>query len=401
MEASTQRRNKRRTIRINKLLDWQAIDKTILIAVFCLNVPLIYGGTIAYGFLIQLFSEQSLGITFNPSFTLLYLTIHLIHLITLSILIFIAIQKRRSQEDWVFFWYVVALSWVTVTLVTNFLAGTMYTNGMLMLLTGFTISLPLQPIQSLMRTYSIALILFITLTCLDLSKTMPSGLLFDGSPYADNSLWPPLHYAKIFMALSTFGLAYIAGRCIASWREREQIYRQLSTIDSLTQLSNRGYFFNRGHVEFNHAVRRKKDLACIIIDLDYFKDINDNYGHQAGDKVLIAVADILSTSARNYDEVSRIGGEEFAILMPVTNIEAAAQVATRIRRKLEKITIMVDGQHLKVTASMGVSAYPDNAVEDISALLKRADDALYVAKRSGRNKVISATPEKTSIPYTA
>ena len=400
MKPSTQRlrTGNKGTFSIADLLDWQAIDKTILIALFCVDAPLVYGGTIAYGFLTQLFSEQSIGITFNPGYTLLYLALNFLHFVALCIFIIAAFKKRKQQNSWDFFWHFVALSWVTVILLTSFLAGTMYTDGVLMLLIGFTISLPLQPIQSLMRIFIFAFILLITLTYLDIMNILSAGALFSGSPYVDGKLWAPWYYAKIVMGFSAFGVAFIASRCIASWRKREQIFRQLSTIDSLTRLSNRGYFFSRGQVEFNHAARRKKGLACIIIDLDYFKDINDSYGHHAGDKVLIAVADILSTSARHYDEVSRIGGEEFAILMPATSIETAAQVASRIRRKLEETIIMVDGYKLNVTASMGVSAFPDNAVDDINALLKLADDALYTAKRSGRNKVISSAPDNINIP---
>ena len=403
MKPSTQhlRTSNRTTFSVANLLDWQAIDKTILIALFCVDAPLVYGGTIAYGFLKQLFSEQSIGITFNPGYALLYITLNFLHFVALCIFIIIAFKKRKQQSSWDFFWHFVALSWVTVILLTSFLAGTMYTDGILMLLIGFTISLPLQPIQSLMRIFTFAFILLITLTYLDIMNILSAGALFSGSPYVDGKLWAPWYYAKIVMGFSAFGVAFIASRCIASWRKRENIFRQLSTIDSLTQLSNRGYFFSRGQVEFSHAARRKKGLACIIVDLDYFKDINDSYGHHAGDKVLIAVADILSTSARHYDEVSRIGGEEFAILMPATSIETAAQVASRIRRTLEKTIIMVDGNKLNVTASMGVSAFPDNAADDINALLKLADNALYTAKRSGRNKVISSAPKNINIPDTA
>ncbi|MDF1764653.1 MAG: GGDEF domain-containing protein, partial [Oleibacter sp.] len=192
-------------------------------------------------------------------------------------------------------------------------------------------------------------------------------------------------------------LAFLIYLCILAmkrWVERENLYQEMSTIDGLTRLSNRNSFIHRGQEEIERAQKQLapalSSLACIMIDLDHFKRINDTWGHHAGDQVLIEASKIMLNNVRKNDEVGRYGGEEFAVLLPSTNIKKAARIAETIRKKINLAQIDVDGKIINITASFGVACYPLEGVIDMSDLLKTADKALYEAKETGRNKVVIA-----------
>lgn len=133
---------------------------------------------------------------------------------------------------------------------------------------------------------------------------------------------------------------------------------------------------------FQSGKRYKRVFSVILIDIDFFKKVNDNHGHLVGDKILKEISIILSTSTRNVDLVGRWGGEEFIIVSKETNIDGAYVMAEKIRKAVESHTFTLD---LPVTISMGISEYKDN--ESADELIKRADDALYMAKENGRNRV--------------
>ena len=370
------------------LLNRSSIEKTLFLAHMSVITPVIYALAITYGYLRQIPGPGK--IILDPSFTALFLSICVAHILILSFVIVQGNTLRKNQGHSGALWYVVAFSWVVSNLTTTFLVGTYYSDGMLMLLLGFMINLPLNRHQALFVSFGFALVLFIILTAIDLSGLFPAGALFSTIPYENGQPWGPWLFVRLTLCIGAFGLAFIAGQTVASWQAREQKFRRLSNTDGLTLLSNRSYFLHRSALVFQQVNRRTDALACILLDLDHFKKINDTYGHHAGDKVLIAVAQVLKQNAREYDEVSRLGGEEFAILMPTTTIDVAAQVATRIRKRLEAKTIEVDGRIIKVTTSIGVACYPDTDINGIEDLLKKADLALYEAKRCGRNKVIVA-----------
>lgn len=166
------------------------------------------------------------------------------------------------------------------------------------------------------------------------------------------------------------------------------VERQAST-DGLTELSNRRQFEEVLDVEIQRAERFGGSLALIVADLDDFKQINDRYGHQAGDEVLRAFAAVLRDTAREVDLPARYGGEEFAILLPQTDATGARRLAERLRRNLSSKPISTStGELVAVTASFGVAAYPD--APTAAALFAAADDALYKAKASGKNCVVRA-----------
>jgi two-component system, cell cycle response regulator len=170
-------------------------------------------------------------------------------------------------------------------------------------------------------------------------------------------------------------------------RANEEL-RRVAVTDALTGLHNRRNVEELLHDMFEHSVRLHEPLACAMFDLDHFKSVNDTHGHQAGDAVLQQLAGILKASAREIDKVGRYGGEEFIILLPGTVLDAAVTFAERTRQQVESHTFTFEGGSLRRTISCGVAAFPHPRIEHREALVKAADDALYVAKELGRNRVV-------------
>lgn len=166
----------------------------------------------------------------------------------------------------------------------------------------------------------------------------------------------------------------------------------MATTDALTGALNRRRFLELAEEELERARRYDRPLAVIAVDLDHFKDVNDRLGHAAGDDVLAAFARMLQEQTRRQDIVGRLGGEEFAILVPETSRAAAVELADRIRAYLSSMPVMTNGEALTVTASLGV-AEAISSDQSARSVLHRADQALYRAKHQGRNRVEAAMPE--------
>ena len=158
--------------------------------------------------------------------------------------------------------------------------------------------------------------------------------------------------------------------------------------DPLTGAFNKRYLAERIDQEVAFAWRRGRPLSLLILDLDHFKAINDTHGHHIGDEVLREVARYIQSSLRLEDIFSRFGGEEFVVLMRDTSIEQARQVAERLRKGIETLTIPADGLSLSVTVSMGIASTTDPGCCSSMDLFSHADKRLYVAKNTGRNRVV-------------
>jgi two-component system cell cycle response regulator len=172
-------------------------------------------------------------------------------------------------------------------------------------------------------------------------------------------------------------------------RDNVQASIEMAITDALTGLFNRRYMETHLGTLVEQAASRGKPLALFILDIDYFKSINDSHGHDAGDDVLREFALRIRKCIRNIDLACRYGGEEFVVVMPETDIAVAGMVAERLRRRIasEAFGIQKGAQMLDVTISIGIAAL-NGADDTAAALLKRADTALYRAKRDGRNRVV-------------
>lgn len=193
---------------------------------------------------------------------------------------------------------------------------------------------------------------------------------------------------------------YLIGQASASLENisaHERVTEQAVT-DELTGLANNRAFREVIDREAARAERFGHKLSLIILDLDDFKAINDTHGHLQGDEVLRAVGRVLASEPRAIDEPARYGGEEFVVALPETGLEGALELAERIRKRIEAEPVsMLDGDRtLSITASLGIATLPDCAT-DVRGLLTAADEALYEAKRSGKNRVVSAKPVETPV----
>ncbi len=169
-------------------------------------------------------------------------------------------------------------------------------------------------------------------------------------------------------------------------REQNQRLLQQARTDALTGIANRASFDDRLASELSRAQRTRRPLVVCLIDVDYFKAVNDMHGHQTGDEVLKAVAKSIDNTVRKMDLAARYGGEEFAVIAPECNLASAGHVAERLRSAVEEVIVEVRGQLLHITASVGVAyAYWPDHPSSAQELVARADAALYEAKHGGRN----------------
>lgn len=167
--------------------------------------------------------------------------------------------------------------------------------------------------------------------------------------------------------------------------------RRLSITDGLTGLWNRRHLDLRCSEELDRAARFGEEFALVMIDLDDFTQVNNTYGHQAGDAVLVEVANRLSSATRQVDLVARYGGEEFLLLLPRTDRSGALEVVEKVRAAVNDEPIATDAGPVRLTISLGVASHPDNGTT-VGMLTAAADSALYRAKRSGKNRVCVADP---------
>ena len=170
---------------------------------------------------------------------------------------------------------------------------------------------------------------------------------------------------------------------------RAILYRgvqELTIIDSLTNVFNRRYYLERFKEEIERSRKFNYKFSCLMIDIDYFKDFNDRYGHIVGDVILRELSRAIQENIRQIDLIGRYGGEEFSVVLTETDKDAARLAAERIRKAIEDRHIRVYDEELKITVSIGISTYPYDG-EDIERLIDKADSALYQAKQAGRNKV--------------
>ena len=170
--------------------------------------------------------------------------------------------------------------------------------------------------------------------------------------------------------------------------QQEEEMRNLASYDSLTGLLSRHAFFDSANSHISLANRNKSLFVVMLIDLDHFKSINDQYGHPAGDAVLKLFADVVNSVARRSDIVGRLGGEEFAIILPTTSTEEALEFSARLHEAVGQAVLKYGDAIINYTVSIGLAASSTARVNNLDNLLTRADLALYQAKRNGRDQTL-------------
>lgn len=178
-------------------------------------------------------------------------------------------------------------------------------------------------------------------------------------------------------------------------RETNEELHQISITDGLTGLYNRNHIMEMLGREKSHAQLSRGRLSVLMLDIDYFKKINDTYGHPVGDTVMVRLAETLSASVRECDYVGRYGGEEFMVILPDSTVDKALITAERIRANVGNLQFIEDRENFSVTVSIGVAGFPDHG-ENTESILSHADSALYQAKDEGRNRVVIAESEMRS-----
>jgi len=181
-------------------------------------------------------------------------------------------------------------------------------------------------------------------------------------------------------------------------RSENKKLRNLAIVDPLTGLYNVRHFVSVLRSEMERAKRTGAPLSLIILDIDYFKSVNDRYGHPTGDMILKSIAAVLKDLVRLTDTVCRYGGEEFIIILPGTSIQQAVKVAERIRKAIQDKLVKVGTNDIRVTASFGIATFLGDKNESVQSFIDRADQCLLKAKRLGRNQVVSeALPPDTQM----
>ena len=199
----------------------------------------------------------------------------------------------------------------------------------------------------------------------------------------DRLVFPEQREQYLAIAAET---AELLALIIDSARARGSLAR-ISITDEMTGLPNRQICFERLDTELSRTLRAKGSLAVAILDLDNFKQINDEYGHRAGDDILREAAHRMSACIRPYDTLSRIGGEEFLLVAPDVNLDVAARIGERLRRAIADRLFKVDGAMISMTVSCGITVAAATDMS-VAALVARADRGLYEAKKTGRDRVI-------------
>ena len=226
-------------------------------------------------------------------------------------------------------------------------------------------------------------------TALDSTDSMIQGL----DAGADDYVSKPVNFRELDARVKS--LLRIQGlQSALAQRERELSaanaqLRIMSSTDVLTGVANRRSLEEKLHEMWEHSQRLHEPLSLVMCDIDHFKRVNDDFGHQVGDVVLQQFAKLFQAEVREIDRVGRYGGEEFVLLLPGTVLDAAVTFADRIRQRVEEHEFAYgDGEILHRTMSCGVAAWPHPRIADPDALMKAADEALYVAKETGRNRVV-------------
>ena len=361
------------------IINWPDFDKGILLLVFAM---LIVPGHLIW-YVIQYSTENR--VWFNEHYHDYRIFTTWVQIILTTLVFAITLLFKRNAQFRAFMGWFIPLYFGVLLIYSAHIVG-VYSRAAVggtlnILLIGFVLYKP-KVIYSIMLIISMVIAYFCYKTATGQLAYAP--LFSDAlnqSEYYKNPFWiqsMAILYLPILLVSALFFEILLR-----QWRRREKCIEHLSQVDGLTQVDNRRYLTDQ--VQKLHQ-NQNITYAMIILDLDFFKKINDHYGHKAGDDVLRKVAEILKSVVRSHDLVGRLGGEEFIMILLNQHLEDALSVAERCRKMIESQNILLDdGISLKITASFGVAVYTSNqSMDEVSHL---ADQALYLSKARGRNQV--------------
>lgn len=365
------------------LIDWPELERTLALVAFCL----LYVATAEFA--LRYLPTTEVAEMLNPAFYSLAVSANrAIGVFWLGLFIMGA-WSRKTGAPYVYISWLLSLSFVLFFCFVLYMMGLYSTPLPLLLGAGLMMSLLLMDRTIVHFGAIVACVAMATITTLERSGSLPHAPFFTQPPYkAEGGLMTPWYDAMAFASWALLIVLWVIGdNVVTRWRRREDGLKILSNRDPLTGVANRRHFMDRLRESCIAAEAEESPLSLIMFDADHFKKINDRHGHAAGDEVLIALARVISEGAREGDDlVGRLGGEEFALLLPNTELESALIVAERIRRSVESHRFRVGDRVFGVTLSVGVVS--NSGLGNAPAhLLHQADAMLYRSKGEGRNRV--------------
>ena len=369
-------------------IDWSPIDRGLFLTAMAIGTA---SSNVAFlGWL----SLPGSGTSLNPEFygTTMWVALGLCFG---SISLFVrGLVKRGRTRDWPFLSESLAHGYSLGVIFFSYATGLYTTQIATLLVTGVALGLPLLHRGAIARSVILGIIVLTVVLTLDHLNRIPYAPIFTDPPVdATGRPAGALRYWQMTLLVLAPAIVWlVVNALLVRWREREALLRDLAITDSLTGLYNRRRFFEYFESECLRSQRSSRPVSLIICDLDHFKNVNDQYGHNVGDLALRHVAAILRSEVRQgIDRVGRFGGEELVILLPETDLEPASAIAERMRAHLENTSLATGNGELTVTASFGVAcAIGESAQAD--TLLEEADNMLYRAKQRGRNRVVASGP---------
>jgi len=371
---------------IGNLLGWRAVDRCLLIAFILLPGGVLFFGIehLAHGWF---YSSTYMGDQLLDLITVL----SAVHVAVWALVIVAGVLLRTRAPESRFFVYLTVQLYSLDIAIFVCVTGSFHSPGWILFLGGGVLGFLLfgrLPTLLGLTTFIVVVVASIVATQHGFATELAMATR---PPPVDADAWSWWIW-RMGISTAVYGTLTLAlcAYVIAQLRDREARLEVLSKTDALTGVTNRRHFMEVVGRELARAGRYETPISCVMIDLDHFKRVNDEHGHLVGDRVLVAVTDAIGRSVRESDYVARYGGEEFVILLPATDVDGARELAERCRSTVATTQVADRAGPLSVTASMGISSFEKGNIGTVDELLSAADQALYEAKKLGRNRVVVA-----------
>jgi len=372
------------------LLDWQNLGKSCFVA----SVGIALGLFFAIWIIVTLPFTRFGEVYLDPGFAKALLTLHLSASAfwAMVLLLGLHLHRRNLNPDW--YSVLVMVAYPVLLVPSAWIYGWITLPAGLVLVGSVQVAMVLFEMRLARISVAIGALLLSVMIGLTIWGVLPYAPLFAIHPLSADKVDPYYLVSELVLALPFFVIGTLIELVlILRWREREDTAVKLSITDELTGVANRRSIMSTLHLELARSERSGSALTVAILDLDNFKNINDTYGHDAGDCVLREVTRRLQGSIRKVDSIGRFGGEEFMLVLTDTSSDSAIRALDRCRKAISAVSIQTAEQAaLDVTASFGFCTGHADGSDDARTLLMRADAALYHAKASGRNCITEWSP---------